>query len=291
MPMVSRWKRRKTRIAPLVDDYIRRRYEDLAVCIARDIVNNRGLLCYYTPWLDHMMGKFNLPLDYRARHSLVATDSEGRHIGCSGAAQNTLVYHNPISPGCEGEAQFQEAVTKSCLSARFKGYESREGWGKVAQCSGIHEATPICEDVMNTRFSDMQKDLPSSTEARPTECSSSHKGDAKPAEGDGTTRFAISRDTVFQDACPKYVTEDGVVHVVNELRPQSAARIDEAFCKHKASTSKPAVGVTDLATGSGTERNCEESSVDDEGRTLGKSEGNVNANNQRVAKSKFCTIL
>ena len=84
-----RWKSfRKARVAPQVDEYIRRRYEDLAVCIHLDIANDRGLFCHYTPWLDGIMGKFDLPEDYRSRYSLVATDSHGRHIGCSGRAWN-----------------------------------------------------------------------------------------------------------------------------------------------------------------------------------------------------------
>lgn len=113
--------RRKARVAPYVDIYIRRRYEDMAVCIHADIASNKGLLCYYTQWLDQMMVKFDLPEEYRSRHSLVATDSHGKHVGCSGATSNRLEDYNPPEhKGTLQRSQSLEARIKSRLSARFQ---------------------------------------------------------------------------------------------------------------------------------------------------------------------------
>lgn len=284
------FKRKKTRIAPQVDDYVRRRYEDLAVCIAHDIANNRGLVCYYTPWLDHMMGKFNFPLDYRARHSLVAMDLEGRHIGCSGAVKNTLVYYNPISPGCEGEAQFQEAVTKSRLSERFKGKRERQ---KSMDERSRKESNAVAQssEVGRSEIADNKASSGTSEDRIKTLIQEDLHSAVTPAEGvtcGSNAQAIMAKENVRQNATgPKYITEDGVVHVVNELRPQSAdsyyARIDEAFRKHRPDISKPTSGVADLAIRSETAGFPEEFCID-EARTLG-------SNKERVARSRFCTIL
>ena len=81
--------------------YITRRYQDLAVCIHADIANNRGLYNYYAPWLENMMDKHELPDHVKWKNSLVLTDSEGRHIGCSGAVKNSLIYYNPLEYNTE----------------------------------------------------------------------------------------------------------------------------------------------------------------------------------------------
>ncbi len=83
-------------MSPEIEGYVRRRYEDLAVCIHFDIANDRGLYNYYSPWLNYMMEKHCLPDHVRKKNTLVVTDSAGRHIGCSGASQNTLNYYNPL---------------------------------------------------------------------------------------------------------------------------------------------------------------------------------------------------
>lgn len=110
-------------MAPQVDPYIRRRYEDMALCIHVDIDADRGLLCYYTPWLDQIMERFDLPEEYRLRHSLVATDAQGRHIGRSGAVKNTLTYYNPLNQEQQRiyRSQSREAKRKSLLfSGNFR---------------------------------------------------------------------------------------------------------------------------------------------------------------------------
>lgn len=89
----------------------------MAVCIHLDIASNKGLICYYTSWLELMMEKFNFSEDLKAEHSLIATDSQGRNIGCSGAVENILVYHNPIQHENEvitvklGDPHSPEALT------------------------------------------------------------------------------------------------------------------------------------------------------------------------------------
>lgn len=288
--MFSRW---KTRIVPEVqeaDVYTRRRYEDLAVCIAHDIASNRGLFCYYTPWLDHMMGKYDLSQEYRARHSLVATDSQGKHIGCSGAVKNTLVYYNLSPPGHEGEVQFEEAVRKSCLSAKFKRIPS-EGRGRMGSTNGLvrsEEATfrPSNNDkatVCLVRSSDMREYLYTAEDVL---------FDSEPHP---VTPITDQREQERQQYLqPHYIDEDGTVHMVSELRPLSAnsyyARIDEAFRNHRARTSKLTSSVTNV-------EHIEDSCIT-EGRASHDNdcsqiavELDTTGNKEKVAKSKFCTIL
>ena len=140
-------------MVPLVDEtgYISRRYDDLAVCIHFDIANNRGLFCYYTEWLEEMMCKHNLPVEYRARHSLVAKDSHGRSIGCSGAVENNLVYYNPMPSGPREESQFREAERKSRLlkgMVRLKTCKDTKGAKNGANIEIIPEATYQTEKVV-----------------------------------------------------------------------------------------------------------------------------------------------
>ena len=67
----------------------------MAVCIHEDIAQNRGLYSYYAPWLDSMMNKFGFTECMKEEYTLVITDCNGKHIGCSGAVTNTLIYYNP----------------------------------------------------------------------------------------------------------------------------------------------------------------------------------------------------
>lgn len=282
--MFRRW---KTRIAPeQVDTYTKRRYEDLAVCISRDIASNRGLFCYYTPWLDHMMGKFDLPQEYRARHSLVATDSQGKNIGCSGAMKNTLIYYNPISPGQEDEVQFREAVQKSRLSAKFK---------RIAQRSDGTESTNGLAQSSEPKDTTLRL---SEGDGKATGClvQSSDIQDAEdvPFDSELTPIDDKNEQERQKNLQPHYIDEDRIIHVVSELRPQSAdsyyARIDEAFRNHRARTSKPMSFVTDVEhhedsciteVKASHNSNCSQVAVELE--TAG--------NNETVAKSRFCTIL
>lgn len=255
------FRRGKTRIAPLqVDEYVRRRYEDLAVCIAQDLASDRGLFCYYTPWLEYMMGKFNLPGNYRMKHSLVAKDSQGRHIGCSGAAKNTLVYYNPISFDCESRVQFEEAVQKSSLSAKLSGISQRNSEERRGEdCDKETSNGLICSKARHCPLSDDvggDKTINCSVHS-----STMHKHfcnavviEVKPAEDilfDSEpcpviqTPVNAEQHQDKEEQQPQYVDEDGVVHVDSELEPQSEemdsyyARIDEAFRKHRAEISKP----------------------------------------------------
>ena len=64
-------RRRSQRVHPDVliqDAYIKRRYEDLSVCIHKDIKNGRGQYNYYAPWLDLKLQSF--PTFYREKHSV-----------------------------------------------------------------------------------------------------------------------------------------------------------------------------------------------------------------------------
>ena len=51
------------------DAYIKRRYEDLSVCIHKDIKNGSGLYNYYAPWLETKLQSF--PAQYREKHSVL----------------------------------------------------------------------------------------------------------------------------------------------------------------------------------------------------------------------------
>lgn len=65
-------RRRSQRVHPGVevqDAYIKRRYEDLSVCIHADIKNGRGQYNYYAPWLELKLQPF--PAFYREKHSVL----------------------------------------------------------------------------------------------------------------------------------------------------------------------------------------------------------------------------
>lgn len=65
-------RRRSQRVHPDVlvqDAYIKRRYEDLSVCIHKDIRNGRGQYNYYAPWLELKLQSF--PAFYREQHSVL----------------------------------------------------------------------------------------------------------------------------------------------------------------------------------------------------------------------------
>ena len=65
-------RRRSQRVHPGVeiqDTYLKRRYEDLSVCIHVDIKNGRGQYNYYAPWLELKLQPF--PAFYREKHSVL----------------------------------------------------------------------------------------------------------------------------------------------------------------------------------------------------------------------------
>ena len=65
-------RRRSQRVHPGVeiqDAYIKRRYEDLSVCIHTDLKNGRGQYNYYAPWLELKLQPF--PAFYREKHSVL----------------------------------------------------------------------------------------------------------------------------------------------------------------------------------------------------------------------------
>ena len=65
-------RRRSQRVHPGVevqDAYLKRRYEDLSVCIHTDIKNGRGQYNYYAPWLELKLQPF--PAFYREKHSVL----------------------------------------------------------------------------------------------------------------------------------------------------------------------------------------------------------------------------
>ena len=64
--------RRSQKVRPDVqirDAYIKRRYEDLSVCIHKDIKNGRGQYNYYAPWVELMLLSF--PAHFREKHSVL----------------------------------------------------------------------------------------------------------------------------------------------------------------------------------------------------------------------------
>ena len=283
------FRRRKARIAPLqVDDYVRRRYEDLAVCIAQDLASNKGLFCYYTPWLDYMMSKFDLPGDYRMNHSLVARDPQGRHIGCSGAVKNTLDYYNPVSSDHhDGQVQFEEAVQKSRLSAKLRGISRRTS--KEGKCGT--ETSIICSEAQDDDVGG-DETFNSSVNVQKNVCDVVVI-EVKPAEDilfDSEPCPMVQTNARThqgkEQEQPQYVTEDGVVHVGGELGPQSEdmdsyyARIDEAFRKHRDEMSKP--------SDSGDFNNLRRAP---HGSNSSPVKVHSRGGHRETAGSKFCTIL
>lgn len=74
-------RKRSQRVHPDVlvqDAYIKRRYEDLSVCIHKDIKNGSGLYNYYAPWLEMKLQSF--PAQYREKHSVMQSKDHGFKI-------------------------------------------------------------------------------------------------------------------------------------------------------------------------------------------------------------------
>ncbi len=267
------FRRKKSRVAPEEDTYVKRRYEDLTECIHRDIANNRGLLCYYSTWLDFMMVKFSLPDEFRKRHSLAITDSEGRHIGCSGAVNNTLKYFNPISPaGHKDLSQSHEAIRKSRLSAKLTDTRLRVAGGGEDDSGDTndHKTTnnrktvkldvgpygSSAEGDSSAKCHDDQNGAGTSSESGREKCKNEASESLKFAQKSSNplNHCTDPVDKPSSSRIEPFVTVDGTQHKVHTqsmgtmlteiLRPDSAnsyhVRIDEAFRKHKESSSKTA---------------------------------------------------
>lgn len=306
--MFRRW---KTRVAPQLDPYIQRRYEDMAVCIQVDIASNRGLLCHYTPWLDQIMEKFDLPEEYRLRHSLVATDAHGRHIGRSGAVQNTLVYYNPVPPEQNEilRSQSREAKRKSILSERFR---DNEVYIKRSRSLGERSHPSVAMKVhpaktVRSYSSDCSsikvKQCESTTQERVTSDENS-TAVKSPLTCHSHIHHMPSGRTGHTSEADTKVTQSALA--VSDSRPQSAdsyyLRIDEAFRKHREQSSQVAwdkdaelegagdLIITESVESLGMKEN--RTSMLDE-RTSSSHAVEVDHNNQSTTtrKSKFCTIL
>ena len=112
---------RRKKIRPHVDEYIIRRYEDIAVCIHYDLKNGRGTYNYYAPWLELMLQR--IPIAHvREKHSLMVKKSEamlnawaeeeeeeGGGAGPSGTA------HEAVRRRTEGESGLQDDVDRTPL--------------------------------------------------------------------------------------------------------------------------------------------------------------------------------
>lgn len=304
------FRRRKTRVAPQVDRYIHRRYEDMAVCIQVDIASNRGLLCYYTAWLDQIMEKFNLPEEYRLRHSLVATDSHGRHIGCSGAVQNTLVYYNPVTPEIH-RLQSREAKRKSILSDRFRDNkmytEKSRSLDEKVHPSLVMKASSAKQTLRSSsvKVEWLESAKVTLKETRDAETCSEHselsntamKSDLTPLTchshihhmpGGSSCKTGHASEADHGDA---KVTPSALT--VSNSRPQSAdsyyIRIDEAFRKHRENASKLAELNGDIEIEQHKDEGIGEGLQHQKTHTTAELDNNDQSTTTR--KSKFCTIL
>ena len=291
------FKRKKSRVAPQTPDaYILRRYKDLAVCINMDINNDRGLFCYYTPWLDYMMEKFNFSEDLKKRNTLVVTDSQGKHIGCSGAVHNTLVYHNPISIEHLVEPslpQREKTIVNPSKKEEEHSIESNEHshvMDNVILVSPVQErviykkaSEKVCEE--NTKSSD-DPSVEHLLMQQPSKVD-----DLVPEEASGGNLHVQNRnETLIEHVSHvNIITEPPNSSDVPELketsRPQTAdsyyARIDEAFCKHRAGFSKATWKEPEMADHHKPETKpvCTE--------IIHKN----NSSSAQTGRSKFCTIL
>lgn len=64
---------RRKKVQPSVDEYILRRYDDIAVRIYADLHSERGLQNLYAPWLEGMLQGF--PAAQRNKYSLMTANS------------------------------------------------------------------------------------------------------------------------------------------------------------------------------------------------------------------------
>ena len=156
------WKK-TVRVAPELEAYIYKRYEDLAVRIHADIANNRGLYNYYAPWLDYMMDKYDLPDHVKRKNSLIVTDSLGRHIGCSGAVANILNYYNPLSDHTDQVTdRRQRGVLEKNSRAKLLFIsggtskpkedvaDSQQRWARSAGCSALSITGVTAREIART---------------------------------------------------------------------------------------------------------------------------------------------
>ena len=106
-------RRRSQRVHPDVliqDAYIKRRYEDLAVCIHEDIKNGRGRYNYYAPWLELKLQSF--PTFYREKHSILEQNLpavvENSHTPKSATKPTIFVSSNEATNGVAKNAWVPE---------------------------------------------------------------------------------------------------------------------------------------------------------------------------------------
>jgi hypothetical protein len=290
------FRRRKTRVAPqLVDSYIQRRYEDMAVCIARDISSNRGLFCHYSPWLDLMMSKFELTVEYRAKHSLVVRDSQGQHIGCSGAVKNSLVYYNPHE---RGESQHKEAVWKSYLSAKFgrasdKSQSNEQSPGRQVQFSETQR--PTLESPCGVESDSMTAGSFATSSGIQEHQWKRVKNELKSAEDalfDSDPQPVNSIAEGHHEEClpPQCIGEDGVAHAIRKLGPVESKVVDEAFCEPKlagntneGSHGNPKIEISHAIVGGDAHNS--------KGLSKSTDMSNAGPGGSETAKSRFCMIL
>ena len=102
------------------DAFIKRRYEDLSLCIHKDIKNGRGQYNYYAPWLEIKLQPF--PAHYRETHS-VLQDHTPQVLGAPQTSTNTFTIANPSSIECA--ASSSSVPTRSAWSQEDNKVENR----------------------------------------------------------------------------------------------------------------------------------------------------------------------
>lgn len=211
-----------------------------------------------------------MPEDYRARHSLVVTDSQGRHIGCSGAVKNTLVYYNPLTPpdkdGVEprgrkpnkglgmanknprtlkikvgpagsvahvgSRAKGKNPISTTMDAGTLHGVTCTGGKGKKTGDSGPARDVQPWYGVTLAEHSESSPSVIPMTEGKFGDSYHLHMSTQQRSRG-----HVVSRDPgLVQEPTPQFPA------ILSESRPHSAdsyyARIDKAFREHRANVAQ-----------------------------------------------------
>ena len=118
-------RRRAQRVHPDVliqDAFIKRRYEDLSVCIHNDIKNGRGQYNYYAPWLELKLQSF--PAFYREQHSVSQPTTSQVQVALQ---TSKIAFTNPdvLNVHVEGSVESTSRVPKSAWSQEDNWPESK----------------------------------------------------------------------------------------------------------------------------------------------------------------------
>ena len=237
------------------------------------------------------MEKFNLSEKLKQKSSLIVKDSQGRHIGCSGAICNTLEYYNPGSLLNRTSSNFPDIA-----ESNEKSFASREdsevvsyGQEKVLHMYDIRNRPAICEKDLSTcriQTCDSDEGKNNTVQQRPSsyeEPENNISSDTKQAQDESNLKDNCKSSTgqTADNHMKEFTRND------NLSRPQTEdsyyARIDEAFRRGRPGS--PRIAWEEVRDGNKGDGNkggeCPRTNLTSKTRK----------NNNQAHRSKRCTLL